>query len=159
LTDTNVDYIHLTRRFALIPASQLPLHYLLAISSLRRRRGLHISLHRVTGRILLTLFALHVLLYVNFLVQMNLFRTFARQPKITVGLAVANVSSLFTITSMQWVRRRWYRIFYMTHVVGSVVVLMLLWVHVEAVRVYLVECAGVVVMNAVVRLRDSRKGF
>jgi DMSO/TMAO reductase YedYZ heme-binding membrane subunit len=116
------------------------------------------TLHKVTGRIILGFFALHVVFYVGFLVQMDLWSTFARQPKIAVGLASAVIFLLMGVTSMQWVRRRWYAVFYNVHVAGSVGVLGLLWFHVEAIRLYLVESAVVVVVRAVVRLRRARKG-
>jgi hypothetical protein len=105
---------------------------------------------------IIAFFTLHVILYVNFLVRMGMFWTSARHAKIVVGLASAAIFLLIGITSTQWVRRRWYAVFYRVHIAGSVGVLVLLYFHVEAVRGYLVGCAVIVAMNAVLRFRFSR---
>jgi hypothetical protein len=74
-----------------------------------------------------------------------------------VALISAGILCTLGITSTGFFRRRHYRRFYRVHVVGSVIILPLLFFHVEHLRIYLLESAIVVMMNAVLRVFSSRK--
>jgi DMSO/TMAO reductase YedYZ heme-binding membrane subunit len=159
------DYLHLTKRFGIIAASQLPIHYLLAMPhpyspfQLLRKDSyrLNMSIHQVTGRIILMFIAAHVLLYSICFARMNIFWQSVRQPKILVGLISAGILCTLGITSTPFFRRRHYRWFYKVHVTGSIVILPLLFLHVEHLRIYLLESEVVVVMNVVLRVFSSRE--
>ncbi|KAF2648013.1 hypothetical protein K491DRAFT_699250 [Lophiostoma macrostomum CBS 122681] len=164
IRETAPDYLHLTKRFGLIAASQLPIHYLLAMphpySPLQLlRKGSYranMSLHQVTGRIILSFFAAHVVLYSYAFVQMSIFWQSVRNPKITVGLISAGILFVLGVTSTGLFRRRQYRWFYRVHVTGSSIILVLLFFHVEHIRIYLLESAVVVITNAALKFFSSR---
>ena len=75
----SADYLHLTKGFGHIAASQLPLHYALALKSWSPIQYLtrlsHEELnpyHRLLGRVIITFFSLHASMYLNFYIQKGL---------------------------------------------------------------------------------------
>ena len=151
--------MHLVKRFGIIGASQLPIHYILAIKHpynplqliyTGSRRHL-LSLHFFTGRISLLLLAIHAILYSSVFIRMSIFQQSIRQPKIAVALISVAVFGTMAVTSLRSFRRRNHFLFYRVHVVGSAIVLPLLFFHVQHIRTYVLQCAVVVVSNALLR--------
>lgn len=155
-----MDYLRLIKRFGLIGASQLPIHYLLAAkdshgflqlipqSSRQQLRSLHI----ITGRIVILFVTLHAALYSRILVHMKIFGNGIRQPKIAVALISVAILGAIALTSLRSFRRRAYSWFYSVHLVGSSLLLPLLFFHVRHTRMYVLECAAVVGLNALLRI-------
>ncbi|OKL58379.1 hypothetical protein UA08_06067 [Talaromyces atroroseus] len=159
ITETAPDYLHLTKRFGLVAASQLPIHYLLAATPLQlalRSSSYrpNMSLHKVTGKIIIAFFAVHMSLYSICFVQMGIFWKSVQQPNIVVALISAGILFIIGSTATQFFRRRYYSWFYMLHVIGSTLVLPLLFFHVNHIRIYLFESAAVLIINAVLRSRN-----
>lgn len=160
---TKIDYLHLVKRFGLVGASQLPIHYLLAIKHpygpfrllSKNSSGQLLSIHLVTGRIIILLVTLHAILYSSVLLRMGIFQQSARQPNISVALVSVAIFGVIGITSVRSFRRRAYSWFYKVHIVGSVIVLPLLFFHVRHVRIYILECAAVVGLHALLRISGS----
>ncbi|MCJ1372574.1 hypothetical protein MMC20_003799 [Loxospora ochrophaea] len=149
--DTGDDYLHLTKRFAIVGASQLPFHYLLACKSQWSPIHYLTSLsheelnpyHRLLGRILTTFFAFHATLYLNFYVQASLLAKRIRDRDVILGLtAIISFLLLFT-TALSAVRRYSYRLFFTLHVLLSLAVLPVLYFHVSHIRIYILESAAV----------------
>ncbi|PVI07514.1 hypothetical protein DM02DRAFT_609027 [Periconia macrospinosa] len=166
IAETAPDYMHLTKRFGLVAASQLPIHYLLAAVPhpyspvyylWKSPRSLNMALHKVTGKIIIGFFAAHVVLYGSRFVQMGIFFRLVQQLNIAVGVISAAVFLTIGITSTAFFRRRKYWWFYRVHVVGSAIVLPLLFFHVRHIRVYLFESAVVVALNAALRVFSARR--
>ena len=155
----------ITKRFGIIAASQLPIHYLLAMpypnSPLRllfkAPRSLNLALHKVTGKIIIAFFAAHVTLYSSAFVQMGLFWSSVTQFKIIVAVISASILFVLGATSAGFFRRSNYWWFYRVHVVGSVVILPLLFFHVSHIRLYLYESGAVVLANALLRTLGKQK--
>jgi hypothetical protein len=118
---------------------------------------LNISLHKVTGKIIIAFFAVHISLYSIFFVQMNMFWQIIRHSNIVIAIISAGVLCTIGITSTGFFRHRNYWWFYKIHVIGSVVILPLLFFHVIHIRIYLFESAIVIIMNAVLRMFSFRK--
>lgn len=164
-TLTSIDYLHPTKRFGLIAASQLPIHYLLSMPHpyspfrllLKSPYNLNMSLHKVTGRIIIAFFAVHISLYSILFVEMGMFWSIVRHLNIAVAMISAGILLIPGITATGFFRRRNHWWFYRLHVTGSAVILPLLFFHIKHIRVYLVESAMVLVMNAVLRTLGSRK--
>jgi Ferric reductase like transmembrane component len=156
----SIDYLHLTKRFGLVAASQLPIHYLLASTPLKLLLNssfrLNMSLHKVTGKIILALFAAHISLYSFCFVKMGIFWQSVQQSNILVAVISAGILSILGTTATQFFRRRYYSWFYKAHVIGSAVVLPLLFFHVSHIRLYLFESGAVLIINAVLRTFSSR---
>jgi hypothetical protein len=155
-----IDYLHLVKRFGFIGASQLPIHYLLAAkhpyAPLRllpnnSSRQL-LSLHLVTRRIIILFVTLHAILYSIIFVRMNIFEKIIWQPQIAVALTSVTIFTTIGITSIRSFRRRAYSLFYKVHLIGSAIVLLLLFFHVRHIRIYILESAAVVCLNALLRI-------
>jgi hypothetical protein len=155
--------MHLVRRFGLIGASQLPIHYLLAMKHRyaplrilpKSSRPQLLSFHSVTGRIIILFVTLHALLYSIMLMRMNIFGKSIRQPNIAVALISVTIFTVIGVTSIGSFRRRAYSWFYKVHLIGSAIVLPLLYFHVHHIRLYVLECAAVVFLNALLRMSSN----
>jgi hypothetical protein len=156
---TGVDYLHLVKRFGIIGASQLPIHYLLSVKHPYApfrlvpnisRRQLH-SLHLICGRTIIIFATIHAILYSNVFMQMNMLGKSIQQPKIAVAVISLGVFGAIGVTSIRVFRRKAYIWFYRVHFVGSAMVLPLLFFHALHIRIYILECAVVLALNALLR--------
>ncbi|MCJ1307090.1 hypothetical protein MMC25_000736 [Agyrium rufum] len=147
--ETGNDYLQLTKRFAIVAASQLPLHYILSIKSpyspIQSLTYLsHEELnpyHRLLGRILSILFTLHALFYLNFYIQVSVLAKRIRDPDVQLGLLALFHFLTVNASALQVVRNYSYRLFYGLHIVLSFTILPVLWFHVEHVRDYVLKTA------------------
>ena len=160
-----LDYLHLTKRFGIVAASQLPIHYLLSVKSPYNLLSLLTSLsheelnpyHRRLGRILITFFSLHALLYLNFYVQMGFLSKRIRDPDVQLGIAAITSFLIIGTTALSIIRRYSYRIFYVVHVVLSTAILPILYFHVRHIRIYIVETGIVYILSSLQRHFLSRR--
>lgn len=154
----HVDYLHLTKRFGIVAASQLPLHYLLALKSWSPVQYLtrlsHEELnpyHRLLGRILISFFAIHASLYLNFYIQSGLLSKRIRDKDVILGIS-ANMSFIIIgSTALATIRNYSYRLFFIIHVFLSIIVLPILYFHVSHLRVYILESAAIYILFIVQR--------
>ncbi|KAL8629468.1 hypothetical protein Q9189_004810 [Teloschistes chrysophthalmus] len=151
IRDTGDDYLHLTKRFGIIGASQLPLHYLFAVKSSWSPISLLTRLsheelnpyHRALGQIVLLFFSLHASFYLNFFVQKYLLLNRIQDRDVILGLlAIASFLVLGT-TALARVRRKNYFLFFVIHVAISLSILPILYFHVSHLRAYILESAFV----------------
>ena len=101
--------------------------------------------------------ALHAILYSSIFVRMDIFGKSIQKPKIAVALIGVTIFGTIGITSTKSFRRRAYSWFYKVHLIGSVVVLPLLFFHVEHIRIYVLESAAFVGLNALLCMSNKRK--
>lgn len=149
----------LVNRFGVIAASQLPIHAFLTAAHLHhsgvgfswRTRASLKRLHKISGRIIVSLLSLHAFLYCQFFLKVQRFGRVIRQPNIIVALASVGILLVLAVTSLSWFRRSHPKIFRTLHSSGSVTVLALLFFHVSRVRVFLLETALVLVLNTALR--------
>ncbi|QDS73686.1 hypothetical protein FKW77_002988 [Venturia effusa] len=162
--NTGDDYMHVAKRFGIVGASQLPLHYLLAIKSpwspialLTRRSHEQLNIyHQILGRIIQTLFTLHAIFYLNFFWQFGWLAKRVKDNDVILGLSGITIITLIGSTALQPLRRFSYRIFYVVHVVGATILLPVLYYHVRHIRVYMLESAAVYVLHIVLRWISSK---
>jgi len=89
-----LDYLHITKRFGVIAASQFPLHYMLSMKSLYSPlaflfRSSHEQLnpwHRLSGRVIYFLLICHATWYMNFFVQAGVLTKRLRAPVVIIGI-------------------------------------------------------------------------
>ncbi len=148
--DTGGDYLHLTRRFGIVAASQLPLHYLLAAKSWSPIQYLtrmsHEELnpyHRLLGRILIAFFSVHAAMYLNFYIQLNLLLKRIQDRDVILGLMAITTFMLIGTTALAMIRTWNYRLFFYLHVVLSASLLPILFFHVSHIRLYIIESAAI----------------
>lgn len=156
--DTGDDYLHLTRRFGIVAASQLPLHYLLAAKSWSPVQYLtrmsHEELnpyHRLLGRILIALFSVHAAMYLNFYIQLNLLSKRIQDRDVILGLMAITTFMLIGTTALAKIRTWNYRLFFYLHVVLSLSLLPILFFHVSHIRRYIIESTAVYLILIVQR--------
>ncbi|KAL8753373.1 MAG: hypothetical protein Q9199_005099 [Rusavskia elegans] len=143
------NYLHLTKRFGIIAASQLPLHYMLALKSswspisyLTRLSHEELNpYHRALGRIILVFLSLHASFYLNFFIQKSLLTKRIRDPDVILGLLAITTFLTLGTTALAWVRKRNYFLFFLIHVTTSIFILPILYFHVSHLRVYILESA------------------
>lgn len=156
--DTGDDYLHLTRRFGIVAASQLPLHYLLAAKSWSPVQYLtrmsHEELnpyHRLLGRILIALFSVHAAMYLNFYIQLNLLSKRIQNRDVVLGLMAITTFMLIGTTALAKIRTWNYRLFFYLHVILSLSLLPILFFHVSHIRRYIIESAAIYLVLIVQR--------
>ncbi|EMD01164.1 hypothetical protein BAUCODRAFT_200000 [Baudoinia panamericana UAMH 10762] len=161
------DYLHLTKRFGIVAASQLPLHYLLAFKSpyfplqtlTRCSHETLNKLHQQLGRIVTFLLYLHAAFYIYFYVQKDILSTKIKEAYVLCGIVGILAFSAVGTTALAPVRRWSYRVFYMVHVSLATALLPVLFFHVSHIRVYLYETALLYAGNIVLRALASRTFF
>ncbi|TKA65116.1 hypothetical protein B0A49_08986 [Cryomyces minteri] len=159
ISQTGDDYLHLTKRFGIVGASQLPLHYLLALKSplspLQYLTGLSHSdlniFHQLLGRLVTVLFYAHSVLYLNFFIQSNLLAKRIRNRDVLLGLTAITCFTLIGTTALGFLRRWNYRVFYTTHVVLATALLPVLFYHVHHIRIYIYEVATIYLVQSLLR--------
>ncbi|KAK7183201.1 hypothetical protein DPSP01_011422 [Paraphaeosphaeria sporulosa] len=153
IAPTGNNYIHLTKSFGAIGASQLPLHYLLAMRTpysplqlLTRLSHEQLkSSHQVLGRIVFFLFSLHAACYLNLFIQMNVLAKRIQMPDVIFGLISITLFTAISTTALSQIRRWNYRVFYISHVGIANILVVPLYLHVHHIRPYVWE---VVIVNA-----------
>ena len=108
------DYLHLTKRFGAVGASQLPFHYLLSLKSpwspLLLLTGYSeatlLSAHQVLGRIITGLFWVHAVLYLNFYVLNSLLLAKLQAPYVLCGVFGILAFTVMTTTALAILRNR-----------------------------------------------------
>lgn len=162
---TGNDYMHVTKAFGHVAVSQLPFHYLLAIKSpyspITVATGLTHerlnSYHRLFGRIVHALLATHAVLYLRFFVKIDALSKRIKDMDVRLGVMAFWTMNFIGILSLPPVRAKVYhQVFYRSHVILSVLLLVILWFHVPYTRIYVAQAAIVWVLNGVLRTGASQ---
>lgn len=163
--NTGNDYMHVTKAFAHVAVSQLPLHYLLAIkhpwSPITLATGLtHERLnnyHRMFGRIIHALLATHAILYLKFFADKGLLAKRLQDWDVRYGLMAFWSMNFLGLLAIPPIRKAVYhKVFYRSHVVLSVVLLVVLWLHVPYTRSYVQQAGVIWITNAATRWSWSK---
>jgi hypothetical protein len=157
--------MHVAKRFGIVGASQLPLHYLLAIKSpwspialLTRRSHEQLNVyHQILGRIIQTLLSLHAIFYINFFWQFGWLAKRVKDNDVILGLSAITTITLIGTTALSPIRRWSYRVFYFVHILGATILLPILYYHVKHIRTYILESAAVYVLNILLRFIHSKR--
>ncbi|MCJ1432208.1 hypothetical protein MMC27_001564 [Xylographa pallens] len=151
LRDTGDDYMHVTKRFGIVAASQLPLHYLLSakpaynpIQYLTRLSHEELNpYHRIFGYVLMSLFISHATLYLNFYIQMGFLTKRIKDIDVQLGLAAVTSFAIIGTSAISYIRHYSYRTFYTLHIALSFAILPILYFHVKYLRIYILETAAI----------------
>ncbi|EKD15004.1 uncharacterized protein L3040_003798 [Drepanopeziza brunnea f. sp. 'multigermtubi'] len=165
--ETGEDYFHLTKRFGVIAASQLPLHYMLSMKSVYSPlalvfRASHEELnpwHRLSGRIIYGLLLCHAAWYLNFFVLAGLLQKRLADPVVMIGILGIIMLTILSSTSLEAVRRWSYRVFFVTHLIIGVTLMPLLFFHASPLRIYVVEALVLFIFDIACRKLDTITGF
>ncbi|KAL5116848.1 hypothetical protein ACEQ8H_005200 [Pleosporales sp. CAS-2024a] len=159
IAKTGNDYLHLTKRFGQIGASQLPVHYLLAMRAPYSpiqwlTRCSHEQLkasHQILGRIVLLLLTLHAIFYFNFFILSGFLAKRIQDWDVIWGIVSLFLLAAISTTALAFVRRRSYRVFYISHIAIANFVIVPMWLHVSHIRIYVYQVILVEAFHLVFR--------
>ncbi|KAH7369795.1 hypothetical protein BKA65DRAFT_416902 [Rhexocercosporidium sp. MPI-PUGE-AT-0058] len=165
--ETGEDYLHITKRFGVVAASQLPIHYMLSMKSLYSPlafafRTSHEELnpwHRISGRIIYSLLICHASWYMNFFIQVGVLQKRLAAPVVIIGVLGFAMLTLLATTSLEVVRRWSYRAFFVCHLIIGVTLMPLLFFHAKPLRIYVIEALALFIFDIVCRKLDTITGF
>ncbi|KAL5596745.1 hypothetical protein BROUX41_006564 [Berkeleyomyces rouxiae] len=159
--ETQGDYLHFTKRLGVVAVGQMPLQYILTLKYLNPVSFVlgtsHEELnrwHRLLGRIVYSWMALHAIFYTNFFYWAGTLTTKPFVFVVLMGEVAFLAMCALASSSILKIRRRSYRLFFLLHVIGSMVVPPLIFLHAEhtsPVRAYCVVSISVLVLDIVVR--------
>ncbi|KAF1843014.1 uncharacterized protein K460DRAFT_367943 [Cucurbitaria berberidis CBS 394.84] len=162
---TGKDYLHLTKRIGQVGASQIPVHYLLAMRApyspvqwLTRLSHEQLKAsHEILGRITYFLFVLHGIFYFNFFILSGLLAKRIKSWDVIWGIISIVLFSAIGTTALGFIRRRNYRIFYISHIAVANLIIPALYLHVSHIRIYVYEIVLVEALHIIFRtLRFKR---
>ena len=155
----------MTKRFGIIGASQLPLHYLLAMRApyspvqwaTRLSHEQLKSSHQILGRIVFLLFSLHAAFYMAFFLLSGFLAKRIRDNDVIFGIISILLFTAISTTALGRVRRWNYRVFYISHVAIANLVVVPLYLHVTHIRPYCWEVVFVNGLHLVFRAQRLKK--
>ncbi|GME28015.1 ferric reductase like transmembrane component [Neofusicoccum parvum] len=159
------DYLHLTKRFGMVAASQLPLQYILAMRSAyspiqiltRLSYERVIAIHELLGKILTFFFGLHAMFYLNFFVQSGVLAKRLRDVDVITGLIGFIMFATMSTTALSFIRNWNYRVFYTTHILLAIILVDVLIFHVSHIRTYVFEMLAAFVLLQIFRQTKTRQ--
>ena len=168
VTNQYLDYMHITKRFGEIAASQFPFHYMLSMKVrvspltlvLHSSHEELIPYHQISGRIIWLLLLQHGLWYINFFIQKGILLQKLTTSRVVIlgviGLIFMNVIASSSLAAV----RRWnYRLFFVTHLVLGVALPPLLFFHAQHMRIYMAEALALFIVDIICRKLDTVTGF
>ncbi|PMD42457.1 hypothetical protein L207DRAFT_581116 [Hyaloscypha variabilis F] len=164
---TGEDYLHITKRFGVVAASQFPVHYMLSMKSQYSPlafafRSSHEQLnawHRISGRIIHFFLICHAGWYINFFVQAGVVKKRLTDPVVIVGIVGFFLIDIIAVTSLERVRRWSYRVFFVLHLMIGLWLLPLLFFHAKPLRIYVIESLVLFLFDLICRNLDTVTGF
>lgn len=157
---TGNDYMHLTKAFGHVAVSQLPWQYALAVKSqwnplqgmLGRSHEELNELHRIFGRIVHLLLAVHAVMYLNFFARIHVLETKLKDPVVRLGIIAFWSFNFLALLSIPVIRRRFYhKVFYRSHILLTAMVLPVLYFHVPYTRSYILQAGAFYLFNGFTR--------
>jgi NAD(P)H-flavin reductase len=164
---THPDYLHITKRFGHVAASQFPIHYMLSMKSYTAPLTVllqtsHEELnpwHRITGRIIYFLLLNHGSWYMNFFVQADLLSTRLTALVVIIGITAFSLLTVIATSSLSSVRKWNYRVFFLLHLFIGVSLPPLLFFHAPELRVYMIEAFALFIIDIICRKLDTVTGY
>lgn len=155
----SADYLHLTKRFGQIGASQLPLHYLLAMRTpyspvqwiTRLSHEQLKAAHQILGRIVYLLFILHAVFYFVFFAMSGFLAKRIKDWDVIFGLITLALFAAISTTALNFVRRRNYRVFYISHIAIANLIIIPMYLHVSHIRLYVYEIIAIECLHLLFR--------
>ncbi|CAM1504225.1 Fc.00g018160.m01.CDS01 [Cosmosporella sp. VM-42] len=155
---TGNDYLHLTKRFGIIAASQMPIQYLMALKKLNPFayvfRSSHEQVnrfHRILGRIIYFLLISHATFYNIFFFESGIWLKRFFTPIVFAGVVAFTILHTLNGTSMASMREWSYRVFFVTHLISAMAIPPLIYFHAPSARPYVVAALLVFVFDLATR--------
>ncbi|PHH52905.1 putative metalloreductase AIM14 [Ceratocystis fimbriata CBS 114723] len=159
--ETQGDYLHLTKRLGVVAVGQMPLQYVLTLKYLNPVAHIlgtsHEELnrwHRLLGRIVYGWMALHAVFYTNFFYWAGTMSTKPFTFVVLMGEIAFFAMCALASSSTLKVRRRSYRLFFLLHVVASMVVPPMVFLHADnagPVRIHCIISIAILILDIIIR--------
>jgi hypothetical protein len=107
--------------------------------------------HQILGRITFLLFLLHTAFYLNFFVLSGFLAKRIKDWDVIWGLISIILFSAISTTALGFVRRRNYRVFYVSHIAIANFIVVPLYLHVSHIRIYMYEVIAVEALHLIFR--------
>jgi hypothetical protein len=107
--------------------------------------------HQVLGRIVFFLFILHGVFYFVFFVMSGVLANRIKDWDVIWGIVSIILFSIISTTALAFVRRRSYRVFYISHIAIANFIILPLWLHVSHIRIFVYEIILVEALHLVFR--------
>jgi hypothetical protein len=107
--------------------------------------------HQILGRITFFLFLLHTAFYLNFFVLSGFLAKRIKDWDVIWGLISIILFSAISTTALGFVRRRNYRVFYISHIAIANFIIVPLYLHVSHIRIYVYEVIAVEALHLIFR--------
>jgi hypothetical protein len=114
------------------------------------------SPHRILGHVIFALFALHAILYANFFVQSGSLMKRIQNADVIFGTASIAMLSAISIAALDVLRKRNYRMFYLSHAVIANLIVIPLYFHAHRLRPFVWEVIVVLVLHSLFRAQQVR---
>ncbi|KAI9615497.1 hypothetical protein H4Q26_011438 [Puccinia striiformis f. sp. tritici PST-130] len=152
------DFLSHFRRPATIAVFQLPIIFLLSMkNNLSGFSGIGYErinfLHRLVGRTVLLCSILHAALILK--VQESALGELFKQSTFMYGGISLATMIFVAFTSMAPIRKRFYRCFLASHILGYLVLLFALWMHVQATHVPIMICGGLKIVDEMFKIFNT----
>ncbi|KAL6709410.1 hypothetical protein ACN47E_001817 [Coniothyrium glycines] len=159
IAQTGKDYLHLTKRFGQIGASQLPLQYLLAMRApyspvqwLTRLSHEQIKAsHQILGRVTFLLFSLHAIFYLVFFILSGSLAKRIKEWDVIWGIISIGLFAAISTTALGFIRRKNYRIFYISHIAIANFIILPMYLHVSHIRIFVYQIVLIEALHLVFR--------
>ncbi|KAH9440662.1 hypothetical protein Pst134EA_032253 [Puccinia striiformis f. sp. tritici] len=152
------DFLSHFRRPATIAVFQLPIIFLLSMkNNLSGFSGIGYErinfLHRLVGRTVLLCSILHAALILK--VQESALGELFKQSTFMYGGISLATMIFVAFTSMAPIRKRFYRCFLASHILGYLLLLFALWMHVQATHVPIMICGGLKIVDEMFKIFNT----
>ncbi|PHH77832.1 hypothetical protein CDD80_160 [Ophiocordyceps camponoti-rufipedis] len=155
---TGTDFLHFTKRLGAVAVSQLPAQYALSLKGLNAYALAFGSSHErvnrfhgVLGRVIAVMLFLHVACYNYFFVAVGVWPARLLDWVVVYGVVAAVALFALVGTTVTFVRRASYRVFFVTHVIAALLVPPLIFFHAPSSRIYLIEALLAILADLSVR--------
>lgn len=115
--------------------------------------------HRLSGRVIYSVLALHAAWYLNYFIQIGVLGKRLTNLDVIIGVTAFTGLTIISTTSLAFVRRWSYRVFFILHLAIGVSILPLLFFHATHLRLYIVESLAIFIFDLVCRKLDTTTGF
>lgn len=112
--------------------------------------------HQILARIIGILLTLHAAFYLNFYILNNLLDKRIKDRDVIIGLTGITLFATMGTTTLGFLRKVNYRIFYFTHITVATIFLPLMYFHCAYIRPFIWEAFAVYILHTLLRLFNTR---
>lgn len=157
LAETQQEFVFLAKRLGRVPVALFPVTYFLALRPTPLPRVFYlqlIPLHKWLSRLIVLSLLVHAIVYLAVYVHLSKLAKLTEWSNIS-GIVAFFLFVLIALTSLKFVRRRFYNLFYSTHYTVSWITLPMIWYHSNTSTRYMLMAAALLLAQAAYRVYIS----